>query len=148
VVIHPESIIHSLVEFCDGSMIAQLSVPDMRTPIQYALTYPTRRPCPSQRLDLSKVHQLNLYPPDEQRFPALRLGHEVARRGGTAGPVLNAANEVAVELFRDGVIHYRDIARHTERALAQHEFKESPTLEDLLAADRWAREEVARCTAC
>ncbi len=148
VVIHPESIIHSLVEFCDGSLIAQLGTPDMRTPIQYALTYPQRRPCPSQKLNLSEIRRLNLHPPDTQRFPGLRLGHEVARRGGTAGAVLNAANEAAVELFRQGVISFLDIVRQTERALEQHEFRESPTLEDLLAADRWARQEVARCTTC
>ncbi len=147
VVIHPESIIHSFVEFVDGSMIAQLGTPDMRTPIQYALTYPERQSCPSQRLDLLRLRQLNLHPPDLERFPALRLGYEVARRGGTSGVVLNAANEAVVELFRDGVIRYRDIVRYTERALTQHEFRESPTLEDLLAADRWARAEVTRCLA-
>jgi 1-deoxy-D-xylulose-5-phosphate reductoisomerase len=143
VVIHPESIIHSLVEFCDGSLIAQLSAPDMRTPIQYALTYPARRPCPSEPLDLPGVGRLNLHPPDLERFPALRLGYEVARSGGTAGAVLNAANEAAVHLFREGLIHYRDIARQTERVLERHEFIESPTLDQLLDADRWARNEVA-----
>ena len=148
VVIHPESIIHSLVEFCDGSLIAQLGTPDMRTPIQYALTFPQRRPCPSDRLNFSEIRRLNLHPPDTQRFPGLRLGHEVARCGGTAGAVLNAANEAAVELFSQGVISFLDIASQTERALAQHDFKESPTMKDLLAADRWARQEVARCTAC
>jgi 1-deoxy-D-xylulose-5-phosphate reductoisomerase len=148
VVIHPESIIHSLVEFCDGSLIAQMGTPDMRTPIQYALTYPERAPCSSERLGLLTDRQLNLHPPDPERFPALRLGHEVARRGGTCGAVLNAANEAAVRLFRDGAIPYRDIARYTEQALNQHEFKESPTLEDLLAADSWARQEVARCMTC
>lgn len=148
VVIHPESIIHSLVEFQDGSMIAQLSTPDMRTPIQYALTYPHRKPCPAKRLKLTELGQLQLFPPDEDRFPALRLGREVATRGGTSGVVLNAANEAAVQLFRDGIIGFREIARVTERALQEHDYKESPMLEDLLAADRWAREEVARCTAC
>jgi 1-deoxy-D-xylulose-5-phosphate reductoisomerase len=91
---------------------------------------------------------LTLDTPDPDRFPALCLGYAVARQGGTAGAVLNAANEVAVELFRDGVIQYRDIACHVERALALHGFIESPTLEDLLEADRWAREEVNRCIAC
>lgn len=148
VIVHPESIIHALVEFCDGSFIAQVGTPDMRTPIQYALTYPHRRPCPSERLDPFAARQLTLHPPDERRFPALRLGYEVARRGGTCGAVLNGANEAAVALFRDGLIHYRDIARYTEHALAEHEFKASPTLEELLAADRWAREEVTRCKAC
>ncbi len=148
VVIHPESILHSMVEFCDGSLIAQLGTPDMRTPIQYALTYPERRPCPSQRLDLFKAGGLSFDAPDEQRFPALRLGREVAKRGGTSGAVLNAANEAAVELFHSGAIRYRDIARYTEQALERHEFVESPTLEDLLAADRWARQEVTQCMAC
>jgi len=148
VVIHPESIIHSLVEFCDGSLIAQLGMPDMRIPIQYALTYPARQTSPSKRLDFAQVHQLNLHPPNHDRFPALRLGYQVAERGGTCGAVLNAANEAAVELFREGAIGYRDIARHTERALSRHEFKASPTFEDLLEADRWARQEVTRCIAC
>ena len=148
VVIHPESIIHSMVEFCDGSMIAQLGTPDMRTPIQYALTFPDRLACPTRRLDLLKMRQLSFHPRDDRRFPALRLGYEVVRRGGTSGAVLNAANEAAVTLFREGVIHYRDITRYTEKALNQHKFNAAPALEDLLAADRWAREEVARCTAC
>ncbi len=148
VVIHPESIIHSLVEFTDGSLIAQLSVPDMRTPIQYALTYPARRPCPAGRLDLSSIQRLSLHPPDAERFPALRLGREVAHRGGTSGAVLNAANEEAVNLFRKGLIGFCDITRLTESALSQHEGKTSPTLDELLAADRWAREEVSRCSTC
>ena len=148
VIVHPESIIHSLVEFHDGSMIAQLSTPDMRTPIQYALTYPQRRVCPSKRLNLTETGHLHLYPPDTNRFPALRLGYEVAKRGGTSGVVLNAANEAAVQLFRDGAIRFKDIARYTERALQEHDYKETPMLEDLMIADRWAREEVVRCTAC
>ena len=148
VVVHPESIIHSLVEFCDGSFMAQLGTPDMRTPIQYALTYPKRRACPSKPLDLFGIGQLNFHKPDMDKFPALRLGYDVAARGGTSGAVLNAANEAAVELFSRGLIHYRDIALATERALAQLDWKESPTLDELLAADRWARKEVNRCTAC
>lgn len=148
VVVHPESIIHSVVEFCDGSMIAQLGVPDMRVPIQYALTYPQRRARPGSRLNLEELGQLGLYPPDAQRFPALRLGHEVAKKGGTCGAVLNAANEAAVKLFQDGVIRFGDIARHTERALTQHDFKPSPSLHDLLEADRRARAEVHRCIPC
>ena len=148
VIVHPESIIHSLVEFCDGSMIAQLGTPDMRTPIQYALTYPARQPCPSPPLDLLKVRELKFHPPNRERFPALDLGYDVARRGGTCGAVLNAANEAAVELFREGAISFRDITRLTVKALKEHEFKESPTLDELLAADRWARCEVSRCIAC
>jgi len=145
VVVHPESIIHSIVEFCDGALIAQMGTPDMRTPIQYALTYPARRKCPSPSLNLLETCQLNLHPPDAERFPALRLGHEVAARGGTSGAVLNGANEAAVQLFRRGLIHFRDIARLTEQALHDHKFKAAPSLDDLLAADRWAREEVTRC---
>lgn len=148
VVVHPEAIIHSMVEFCDGSLMAQLGTPDMRTPIQYALTYPNRRNGAVERLDLYQIGQLSLYRPDIERFPALRLGHEVAKRGGTAGAVLNAANETAVQLFRDGVIHFRDIARHTERALQNHDYVARPTIDELLAADQWARQEVTRCLAC
>ena len=148
VVIQPESIIHSVVEFTDGSMIAQLGTPDMRTPIQYALTYPDRRPCPSKRLDLAEVGRLHLHRPDQERFPALRLGYEAAGRGGTCGAVLNAGNEAAVAQFREGVIGFRDIARYTEQALKHHTFIADPGLDELLAADRWAREEVARCTPC
>ena len=148
VVVHPESIVHSMVEFNDGSIVAQLGTPDMRTPIQYALTYPQRKPCPSPKLDLFRTGQLTFHSPDPKRFPAIRLGHEVARRGGTCGAVLNAANEAAVELFRGGAIAYRDIARFTERALREHDFKESPTLDELLDADRRARQEVTRCMTC
>ena len=148
VVVHPESIIHSLVEFCDGSMIAQLGTPDMRTPIQYALTYPERRSCPSAGLDLMGLRPLRLDPPDVDRFPALRLGYEVAERDGTAGAVLNAANETAVELFRDGMIRYGDIARLVERAVRDHAFDDTPDWTALSAADRWARNEVHRCTTC
>ncbi|MFQ5589993.1 MAG: 1-deoxy-D-xylulose-5-phosphate reductoisomerase [Phycisphaerae bacterium] len=148
VVIHPEAIVHSIVEFCDGSLIAQLGTPDMRTPIQYALTHPDRRPCPSERLELSRLGRLTLERPDLDRFPALRLGYMVAEREGTSGAVLNGANEAAVELFRDGAIHYLDIARHTERVLTEHKTITTPTLDDLLQADRWARREVNRCLTC
>lgn len=148
VVVHPESIVHSLVEFCDGSMVAQLGSPDMRTPIQYALTFPRRMDCPSPPLDLLQTGTLTFEAPDPERFPALGLGYEVARRGGTCGAVLNAANEAAVELFRNGAIGYRDIARLAGQALREHEFQQAPTLDDLMKADRWARQEVTRCTTC
>jgi 1-deoxy-D-xylulose-5-phosphate reductoisomerase len=94
------------------------------------------------------IRQLRLNPPDVDRFPALRLGHEVADRGGTAGAVLNAANETAVSLFRDGSIHFLDIARIVERVLRDHPFVKTPALSDLQAADAWAREEVNRCMTC
>jgi 1-deoxy-D-xylulose-5-phosphate reductoisomerase len=145
VVVHPESIIHSMVEFCDGSVVAQLGTPDMCTPIQYALTAPQRRPCPSDRLDLFALGSMHFERPDLQRFPALRLGHEVATRGGTSGAVFNAANEAAVELFRQGEIGFCEIVERTAAVLERHEFVERPTLKELLAADRWARNEVKRC---
>lgn len=148
VVVHPESIVHSMVEFCDGSFVAQLGTPDMRTPIQYALTYPDRRPCPVPRLDPIAARSLNFAAPDVERFPALRLGYQVARRGGTAGAVLNAANESAVEMFREGALSFCDITRVTEKVLNEHNWKESATLEELLSADRWARNEVGKCMAC
>jgi 1-deoxy-D-xylulose-5-phosphate reductoisomerase len=148
VIVHPESVVHSMVEFTDGSVIAQLGTPDMRTPIQYALTYPARQTSPSARIDWSKLRQLNFHPPDEERFPALRLGHEVAAKGGTSGAVLNAANEAAVELFRAGAIHYRDIVRLVARAVDEHDFIPSPGLDELWEADRRTREEVTKCITC
>ncbi len=148
VVIHPESVVHSLVEFFDGSMVAQLGTPDMRTPIQYALTYPARLRCPSQSLELTEIGQLNFFPPDEDRFPALRLGHEVAGRGGTAGAVLNAANEAAVQMFLDGAMAFGEITPCVEQVLERHEWQDEPTLDDLTRADAWARDEVLRCTTC
>ncbi len=145
VLIHPESIIHSMVEFCDGSVIAQLGTPDMRTPIQYALTYPERREACGSRLDFSTLRRLNFEPPDLERFPALRLGYDVARAGGTAGAVFNAANEAAVEAFREGVIPFGRIIELVERVLYRHHRVDEPDLETLLAADAWARQEVAEC---
>lgn len=143
VLIHPESIIHSMVEFRDGSVIAQLGTPDMRTPIQYAITYPDRLEGCSRRLDFSTLRRLNFEPPDLERFPALRLGYEVARAGGTAGAVMNAANEAAVEAFRQERISFVEIVELTERVLARHRVVREPDLETLLAADSWAREQVA-----
>ncbi len=141
VVVHPESIVHSLVEFVDGSVIAQLSPPDMRLPIQYALCYPERLPCPAPRLDLAQIGTLRFETADPASFPALRLGHEVARRGGTCGAVLNAANEVAVERFLSSQIGFNDIVRSSSAVLAQHNFDSHPTLDTLVAADRWARDQ-------
>src|SRR6185312_16552966 len=109
VVIHPESVVHSFVEFVDGSVIAQLSPPDMRLPIQYALTYPDRVPGPSPTMDWTRSFALHFEPPDRETFPALELGFEVMRRGGTAGAALNAANEAAVDRFLAGAIAFNDI---------------------------------------
>jgi len=142
VMIHPQSIIHSLVEFVDGSVLAQLSPPDMKLPIQYALTYPERQPCTAPCLDWSQAWDLRLEPPDPARFPALDLGLEVARAGGTAGAVVNAANEVAVARFLTGELKFTDIVPTCRRVLETHNFDPNPTLEALLQADRWARQEV------
>jgi len=139
IVIHPESIIHSMVEFVDGSVIAQLSPPDMRTPIQYALTYPQRSDGCGRRMDWEKVHKLHFSPPDFERFPALRLAYEVAATGGTAGAVLNAANEAAVAAFIAGRILFGDIGSIVELTISQHRIQSSPNLDDLLEADRSAR---------
>lgn len=143
VVVHPESIVHSMVEFEDGNVIAQLSPPDMRTPIQYALTCPDRLPGVGRRLDLSRACSLTFEPPDMQRFPALRLGYECARRRGTTGAVLNAANEAAVTAFTTGKIAFGRIAELVEAALERHRFEPEPTMDDLLEADQWARDAVA-----
>jgi 1-deoxy-D-xylulose-5-phosphate reductoisomerase len=140
IVIHPESVVHSMVEFIDGSVIAQLSPPDMRTPIQYALTYPDRADGCSRRMDWSKAFNLRFGPPDFDRFPALRLAYLVAQQGGTAGAVLNAANEVAVAAFIDGKIPFGEICRIVEITITKHRLQPHPTLDDLLDADRWARE--------
>jgi 1-deoxy-D-xylulose-5-phosphate reductoisomerase len=146
VVVHPESVVHSFVEFADGSVLAQLSPPDMRLPIQYALTYPDRLSGPARRLDWRSLRALHFEPPDLDTFPALKLGYEVARRGGTCGAVLNAANEAAVGRFLDGQLAFLDIPRACASVLAQHDYNPRPSLDDLLAADRWARLEVARWT--
>jgi len=142
VLVHPQSIVHSLVEFVDGSVVAQMSPPDMRLPIQYALSYPRRLPGPARRLDFSQAFALEFEPPDEDRFPALRLGHAAAARGGTAGAVLNAANEEAVGRFLAGSLRFTDIAAACGRALDAHPFQADPTLDDVLRLDAWAREEV------
>jgi 1-deoxy-D-xylulose-5-phosphate reductoisomerase len=145
VLIHPESVVHSMVEFCDGSVIAQLGTPDMKTPIQYAMTYPRRVPGLAETLAWDARRSLQFEPPDFERFPALRLGYEAARGGGTSGAVLSAANETAVERFRAGEIPFGQIAALAERALRRHRPIATPALADLLAADAWARQEVCEC---
>ncbi len=140
VVIHPQSVIHSMVEYADGSTIAQLSPPDMRLPIQYALTYPHRPAGPAKRIDFSRSLNLTFEPPDLQRFPSLRMGFEVIRRGGTSGAVLNAANEIAVAALQAGQIRVGMIYDVVDRTIERHSVQQNPTLDDLLKADRWARE--------
>lgn len=147
VVIHPQSIIHSMVEFVDGSVIAQLSPPDMRLPIQYALTYPDRIACPCPKMDWTQSATLEWEPVDLERFPALELGWEVVRRGGTCGAVVNAANEAAVELFLAGEVKFTEIVAGCQRILENHNFDPSPELGELMRLDRWAREEITRWAA-
>jgi 1-deoxy-D-xylulose-5-phosphate reductoisomerase len=144
VVIHPESVVHSFVEFVDGSVLAQLSPPDMRLPIQYALTYPERLPGPARRLSWRELGALNFEQPDLDTFPALQLGYEVARRGGTSGAVLNAANEAAVARFLAGELAFLDIPRVCREVLDHHAFSPLPDLAELDALDCWARTEVLR----
>ena len=144
VVIHPESIIHSFVEFRDGAVLAQLSPPDMRLPIQYALTYPERLPGPARKLAWRELSAWHFEQPDHETFPSLQLGYEVARRGGTCGAVLNAANEVAVSRFLAGALPFLDIPRACRAALDQHDYDPRPTLAELAACDRWARQETSR----
>jgi 1-deoxy-D-xylulose-5-phosphate reductoisomerase len=140
VVVHPESVIHSMVEFVDGSVIAQLSPPDMRTPIQYALTYPQRREGISRRMDWGSQFSFNFQPPDLERFPALALAYEVAERGGISGAVMNAANEVAVEAFVAGKIRFGRIPQVVRSTIEHHRVQPAPSLDDLFEADRWARQ--------
>ncbi|TDI44964.1 MAG: 1-deoxy-D-xylulose-5-phosphate reductoisomerase [Acidobacteria bacterium] len=140
VVIHPQSVIHSMVELEDGSLIAQLGVTDMRLPIQYALTYPERLDTGLPPLDLETPLQLDLGPPDFERFPCLRLAYEALSQGGTAPAVLNAANEVAVAAFLDERIGFLTIGETLQTTLARHDPKPARTLEAVLEADRWARE--------
>lgn len=141
VLIHPQSIVHALVELVDGSVLAQMSVPDMRLPIQYALLHPERLDTNLPRLDWRQISQLTFEPPDYERFPCLRLAYESARVGGTMPTVLNAANEVAVRLFLEEQIPFTAIPQLVEQTMQAHTPKEA-TLETVLEADRWARQYV------
>jgi 1-deoxy-D-xylulose-5-phosphate reductoisomerase len=140
VMIHRESIIHSLVEYADRSMIAQLGLPDMRTPISYAMRYPGRMPLELPSLDLTEIGTLTFCKPDHDRFPCLGLGYESLRIGGTMPAAMNAANEIAVEAFLNGGIRFTDIAEIIRSTMDLHTTKDIETLEDALEADRWARE--------
>ncbi len=147
VLIHPQSIIHSLIEFVDGSIKAQLSYPDMRLPIQYALSYPERLPNPHlPRLDWNHINNLTFKQPSFDTFPCLGLAIEAGKKGGTYPTVLCAADEIAVELFLSGRIKFTDIANLVEQALAQHQVVAHPTIEEIMAADAWAREKVRQLT--
>lgn len=139
VVVHPQSIVHSMVEFVDGSVVAQMAPPDMKGPIQYALCYPQREKNRFGTLALTKLGTLTFEPPDTERFPALQLAYEAGRMGGTAPAALSAANEVAVSAFLEGRIGFLDIARCVEEVLRRHRPVSADTLESVLAADAWAR---------
>lgn len=142
-VIHPQSVVHSMVEFVDASIIAHLGPTDMKIPIQFALSYPDRIGQPVPTWPWERMATLTFEPLDYQRFPALKLGFEVAEAGGTLGAVFNAANEVAVERFLGGSIGYLDIFRTVARACDAHNNISRPELEQVLEADRWAREQAS-----
>jgi len=141
VLVHPQAIVHSLVEFCDGSTIAQLGLPDMRVPIQYALTYPERREGAVPSVNLAEIGKLEFREPEPERFPALALGYEAAKAGGTMGTVLNAANEVAVEAFLAGRIKFTQIVPLVADVMSRHELVAEPDAAAVHEADRWARQE-------
>lgn len=139
VVVHPQSLIHSMVEYVDGSIVAQLGAHDMRVPIQYALTFPEHRPSHWPRLDFAKVSQFTFETPDTDRFPSLRLAYEAGRTGGFAPCVLNAANEVAVEGFLEGRMTFLGMARLVEDVLSVHAPGHPANLDDIFEMDDWAR---------
>jgi len=139
VIIHPQSVVHSMVELVDGSVIAQMGVTDMKHAIQYALTYPERKENCLPPLDLGKLGQLNFEEPDTDRFPCLALAYEALRAGGTMPAVLNAANEVAVKAFLDGTIRLSDIPRINNRVMRSHVARPAATIENILTADHEAR---------
>ena len=141
VVVHPQSIVHSMVEFVDGSMLAQLSTPDMCLPIQYALTYPERVASERVQTSLAKLGSLTFEEPDTERFPALALARRAGEIGGTLPAVLNAANEIAVEAFVNRRITFLQISETVRSVLERHEVVSHPTLEQILAADAWARQQ-------
>jgi len=145
IVVHRQSIVHSMVEFADGSIIAQMGTPDMRVPIRYALTCPGRPPSDRRYFDFEAWSRLTFEPPDRERFPAVDLGFRAARLGGISGAVLNAANETAVGLFLEGRVAFDGISRTVAKVLDRAQDIGTPTLEEVLQADRWAREETLRC---
>ncbi len=144
VILHPQSIVHSMVEMIDGSILAQMGPPDMRLPIQYALTYPERLNGGFPSLDFSQLSCLEFSPPRDEAFPALRLARRALAAGGTMPAVYNAANEAAVEAFRCGRIGFPDIARLVEKCMSEHSVASDDNLENILQADKWARDFTSR----
>ena len=145
VVVHPQSIVHSMVLWRDGSVISQMGAPDMRVPIQYSFTHPARIDATLETYSPEIFHGLEFYPADPEKFPSIAMGFAAAERGGTYGAVLNAANEVAVQRFVDGEIRFTEIFEHVARVFESHDPIDEPELDDVLAADAWAREELVRC---
>ncbi|HNQ88465.1 MAG TPA: 1-deoxy-D-xylulose-5-phosphate reductoisomerase [Verrucomicrobiota bacterium] len=139
VVVHPQSVVHSMVEFVDGSILAQLSSPDMCLPIQYALTYPERVASSRVRTDFTRIGALTFEAPDPERFPALNLARRAGETGGTLPAVLNAANEMAVQGFCEGRLGFGEIAAAVARVMGEHDVVREPTLDQILEADAWAR---------
>jgi 1-deoxy-D-xylulose-5-phosphate reductoisomerase len=139
VVVHPQSVVHSIVEFVDGSMLAQLSSPDMCLPIQYALTYPERVSSSRVQTDLARIGSLTFEAPDLDRFPALSLARHAGQCGGTLPAVLNAANEIAVDAFCEGRLAFEGITRTVAQTMERHDSVAHPKLEEVLQADAWAR---------
>ena len=145
VLIHPEAVIHSMVEFCDGSVLAQLGVTDMKLPVQYALSFPARVPAPpSRKLDFSKIDRMHFAQPDRQKFPCLDLAYAAARRSGSAPCVLSAADEVAVGAYLDDKISFIKIPGIIEKVLSNHRHVEKPTLEDIHTIHDWATKETLK----
>jgi 1-deoxy-D-xylulose-5-phosphate reductoisomerase len=140
IVVHPQSVVHSMIELVDGSIIAQMGVTDMRHAIQYALTYPDRRPAELPPLDLAALSRLEFFAPDTERFPCVQLAYDALRQGGTMPAVLNAANEVAVAAFLDEKIKFGDISRLIRLACAAHTPQPATSLDTVFAADAWARQ--------
>jgi len=146
VVIHPQSVIHSMVRYQDGSIIAQLGIPDMRIPIAYALSYPSRLKTNWKSLELTRVGELTFLPVEKRRYPALSLAYEALAEGGTMPAVLNAANEVAVAAFLEKRIGFRDIHRVIEKTMRVHVSTHPREVQEVLDVDRWARETAAALT--
>lgn len=144
VLVHPQGVVHSMVEFADGAVMAQLGTPDMRLPVQYAINYPRRLPNSIPKLNLTEIGKLTFEPPDKTTFPCLRLAYDALKTGGTAPAALNGADEAAVGLFLEGKIAFKDIAILIENTLMAYTVKKAESAEDALAADSWARERVLK----
>ena len=148
IIVHAQSIIHSMVEFVDTSIKAQLGLPDMRVPIAYALTWPDRLECDFPSLDLAEMGNLTFEAPDYEKFPCLKLAFQALEAGETMPAVLNAANEIAVQAFLDRLIPFKEIPEIIRAAMENHKSKPVNQIEDVLEADRWAREATRKLAAC